>query len=253
MPNTSSKVYRLVMEMETDSDWNDEAPLFVILNIDPAQVIESLSRLEAPCQAFARTLPDRVQEFAFEPPFSLLFSADARLHGQLFGPSTHIAVALLPEDFAQALSETEVACQRAEWDGGQWIISGLIGDSSDRTFTPPFFAKWLVDAAQRGAIEVELTPDDEEHDAETVRAAMSAAAGFAGPVTDAELRARVDLLKTTVSDLNRWVGQALPVINAAFDLTADCGDGSEATGDERLTALVQACAQYRKARATEAG
>ncbi|MBI5567678.1 MAG: hypothetical protein HY870_22455 [Chloroflexi bacterium] len=259
--NPPSAAYRLVVEMQTDSDWNDAAPLFVILNMERAHVIESLSRLEAPCQAFARTLPDRVQEFAFEPPFSLFFSADVRLHGQLFGPSTHIALASFPADFASVLSETEVACQRAEWDSHQWIISGLIGDSSDRAFTAPFLVKWLIEAAQRSAIEVAPAPvvelaqaDDEADDDDTgnddVRAALSAAAGFADPVTAADLLARVHLLKTTVGDLNRWVGHALPVVNAAVDFTADWGDGREATGDERLTALAQACAQYRKARTT---
>lgn len=89
MPNTPSKVYRLVLEMQTDSDWNDAAPLFVILNIDPAHVIESLSRLEAPCQAFARTLPDRVQDFAFELPFRWQFSTSHSPH--LRPPLGHIA------------------------------------------------------------------------------------------------------------------------------------------------------------------
>ena len=141
--NPPNAAYRLVIKMQTDSDWNDAAPLFVILNMERAHVIESLSRLEAPCQAFARTLPDRVQEFAFEPPFSLFFSADVRLHGQLFVPSTHIAVESLPTTLASVVSETAMACQQAEWDGHQWIIFALIGDPTDPEITAPFLPEEL--------------------------------------------------------------------------------------------------------------
>ncbi len=147
----TERVKRLVLTMESGNEWNDAAPALVVLDIDPAHVIESLSRLESPCQAFARTLPDHCHEFNFEPPFALFFSADWGLDEQLFNSSRKVAAAWLPADFSATLAQSEVACARAEWAGDHWIISGLIGDSDDRTFTPPFRMAQLAEALQHVA------------------------------------------------------------------------------------------------------
>ena len=257
MTTSTERVKRLVLAMESGNAWNDAAPACVVLDIDPAHVIESLSRLESPCQAFARTLPDRCHEFNFEPPFNLVFGADWRMSEQVFSPAQSIALVWLPVDFRDTLAQSEVACQRAEWDGGQWIVSGLIGDSDDRTLTPPFRTGQLVEAVQRGAMDVTLT----------VRVLADITADFEAdddlPATDAQticvfhgasdLLARVDQFKETIGHLNWQLKQVQPVVAAALAVADEWGDGQEATGDERLTTLCAACAQYRQVRAAPPG
>ena len=146
---------RFILTLTCYNEWNDAAPMHVILDAPATQVIEALGRLEEPCRAFNRTLPDRVLEFAFDPPINLHFTADSYI--KTLNPSTlPLVCALVPDDFAQRCPAVNVETPRLVFEGTHWTVSGVADDSSDLIES----AGVTVDALRQAAQQFFMPPRD---------------------------------------------------------------------------------------------
>ena len=147
---------KFILTLACFNNWNDAAPTHVILDAPATQVIEALSRLEEPCRAFNRTLPDRVLEFAFDPPISLHFTADSYIREILNPSALPLVCARVPDDFAQRRPAVNVETPRLMFDGTHWMVSGAADDSSDLIES----AGVTVDALRQAAQQFFLPPRD---------------------------------------------------------------------------------------------
>lgn len=102
-----------------------------------------------------------------------------------------------------------------------YVLDGRIDEEARITF-----AGWITDTIEAAV--------------EATAAELSEAVGFAGPASAKDIRFRVEQLKDTLSQLFRWVRQAIDVVQAAYAVSAD---------PAQLPTLTQALEQYRQARA----
>jgi hypothetical protein len=117
-----------------------------------------------------------------------------------------------------------------------YVLDGRIDEEARITY-----AGWITDAIET-AVEATATELSEAVGCPypTAHCAVGGPLGVAGPASAEDIRFRVEQLKDTLSQLFRWVRQAIDVVQEAYAVSAD---------PAQLPTLTQALEQYRQARA----